>query len=182
MDADCGLKLWWSILIYLQNYIYIWEDVVPCSDRWKGISLLCINNPECEVTTPQVPLICACVFLACNMGLSLGDKKCITGSGDGQGKRSMGIFALSSLKARHLCWENGDHSCLRDKEKGFVRVNTSLLSYPPAISCHNQLGLNQNTSTLTAPGKKNCSLDSGLQCDTEKKATSFCYCYFSTFP
>lgn len=94
----------------------------------------------------------------------------------------MGIFALSSLKARHLCSENGDHSCLRDKEKGFVRVNTSPLSYPPATSCHNQLGLNQHTSTLTAPGKKNCSLDSGLQCDTEKKATSFCYCYFPTFP
>lgn len=40
-----------------------------------------------------------------------------------------------------------------ETKKGFVPVNTSPLSDPSAISCHNQLGLNQHTSTLTAQGK-----------------------------
>lgn len=60
---------------------------------------------------------------------------------------------FSTSYVQPLGSENADFSCLRDKEKGFVRVNTSLLSSPSAISCHNQLGVNQHTSTLTAPGK-----------------------------
>ena len=63
-------------------------------------------------------------------------------------------LCIKVFKGKHILGsENAELSCLRDKEKGFVPVNTSLLSYPSAISCHNQLGVNQHTSTLAAQGK-----------------------------
>lgn len=74
-------------------------------------------------------------------GLSLGDKNCIKNSGHEQGERN----------CTGIC--NAELSCLRDKEEGFVPVDTSPPSCTSAISCHHQLGANQHTSTLTAQGK-----------------------------
>lgn len=54
------------------------------------------------------------------------------------------------------------------QRKGIVQVNTAPPSYPSAISCHNQLGTNQHTSTLSAPRKS--SQDSCLHCSSERMA------------
>lgn len=47
-----------------------------------------------------------------------------------------------------------------------MQVNTAVPSYPSAISCHNQLGADQHTPTLSALGKS--SQDSCLHCSTKK--------------
>lgn len=49
---------------------------------------------------------------------------------------------------------------------GIVQVNTAVPSYPSAISCHNQLGADQHTPTLSAQGKS--SQDPRLHCSTKK--------------
>lgn len=77
--------------------------------------------------------------------------------------RVLRASALSDVQP--LGSESADLWCLRGKSEGIVQVNTALLSYPSAISCHNQLGANQQTPVLPAAGKS--SQDSCLYCSNK---------------